>query len=271
MLKVVDTSAWPSISEITLIATPFDSSRVAAECLRSCIRVPAGRPPRSSNGFHERLWRLWTLMGDPACELKTHSDVCRSVAIVLCCRNAAMASLESRIVRRPLAVFGGLTFPSNTVRLICNVLASKSMSRHWIANGSPLRIPVVQASTHNAYSSSFRAVSSSDLSCCWVSGVISRFGGLGGVTVSATLRGTSDHLTACLSALCKVTWMISTERGDKPAFSFWLYTFWTCRALSLSSFTPPIIGLRWSLTTSSWRCQVRCLTEPSSALSHLSR
>jgi hypothetical protein len=89
-------------------------------------------------------------MGVPTRELKTHSDVCRSAAFVLCCRNAAMASLESRIVRRPLAVFGGLTFPSNTVRLTCSAPASKSMSRHWSANNSPLRIPGVQASTHNA-------------------------------------------------------------------------------------------------------------------------
>ena len=65
MLRVVDTSAWPSISDTTLTATPFDSRRVAAECLESCIRVLAGRPARSSNGFQERLWRLWTLMGVP--------------------------------------------------------------------------------------------------------------------------------------------------------------------------------------------------------------
>ena len=89
-------------------------------------------------------------MGVPACEPKTHSDVCRSAAFVLCCRNADMASLESRIVRRLLAVFGGLTFPSNTVRLTCSVPSTKSMSRHLSANNSPLRIPVVQASTHNA-------------------------------------------------------------------------------------------------------------------------
>ena len=86
----------------------------------------------------------------PAYELKTHLDVCHSSVFVLCCRNAAMASLESRIVRGPLVVFGGLTFPSNTVRLTCSVPASKSMSRHWIANNSPLRILVVQASTHSA-------------------------------------------------------------------------------------------------------------------------
>src|ERR671921_141484 len=66
------TSLWPSISLTTLIGTPLLSRRVAALCLRSCIRVPDGRCAHSSNCFQERYRRLFTLMVVPLLVGNTH-------------------------------------------------------------------------------------------------------------------------------------------------------------------------------------------------------
>src|ERR671921_697191 len=99
------TSLWPSISLTTLIGTPLLSRRVAALCLRSCIRVPDGRCARSSNCFQERYRSLFTLMVVPLLIENTHSHCCG------CCLRASAATLDSLMVRLLLSVFGRQDFP----------------------------------------------------------------------------------------------------------------------------------------------------------------
>src|SRR5215208_1296514 len=94
------TSLWPSISLTTLIGTPLLSSWVAALCLKSCIRVPDGRCARSSNCFHERYRRLFTLMVVPLLVGNTHSHCCG------CCLRASVANLDSLMVRLLVSVLG---------------------------------------------------------------------------------------------------------------------------------------------------------------------
>src|SRR5215217_3150815 len=102
---VMLTSLWPSISLTTLIGTPLLSRRVAALCLRSCIRVPDGRCARSSNCFHDRYRRLFTLMVVPMLVGNTHSPICG------CCLRASVTNLDSLIVRLLLSVLGRQDLP----------------------------------------------------------------------------------------------------------------------------------------------------------------
>src|SRR5215204_4160724 len=94
------TSLCPSISLTTLIDTPLLSRRVAALCLRSCIRVPDGRCARSSNCIHERYRRLFTLMFVPMLVGNNHSHCCG------CCLRTSVTNLDSLMVRLLLSVLG---------------------------------------------------------------------------------------------------------------------------------------------------------------------
>jgi hypothetical protein len=104
---------------------------------------------------------------------KTHSDIRSLAEFILCCFKAAMPSFDSRMVRRPVLVLGGLITPSYTLLLTLSVPASKSISFHINPSSSPCRIPVVIAKTYRASSLSPLAASRSERICSCVSGSIS--------------------------------------------------------------------------------------------------
>src|SRR5919112_3056758 len=170
-----------------------------------------------------------------------------------------MAPGVSRIRRRPFAVLGKLKDLPSGARacLTCSHPSSRFTSSHRRPNSSPRRIPVWMTSTYSASHPSSRAASKKRRAWTRLKVGRSFLSGRGGATASVTLRGTSSHLTACLSAECSTVWMYSTVRFDKPDSSLDLPSIgWQLFILDSSQSDP--IALPAFLDTYA----TRLLTEP---------
>ena len=75
---------------------------------------------------------------------------------------------------------------------------------------------------------SLLAVSSIWLISAMDRGVISRWVGRGGVTISATFRAMRPHCRATLRDRRRMSRMYSTVRGDSPEALFSAMSCWTC-------------------------------------------
>ena len=102
-----------------------------------------------------------------------------------------------------------------------------------------------------------------------IRGLISFFCSLGGLTASVTFLGINDQLTACFRALCSVVWIIRTVLAERPESSLVLLRGCSCKLLSFSNRVLPNEGTKWRRTISSLLFQVRSLTVPLIASSHL--